>query len=415
MQERGHLLPFPQAPDGVELRHLRAFVAVAEELNFSRAADRLYVSQPALSRQIRGLEQLVGCQLLKRSTHQVELTVAGEALLDRSRKLLSDVDEAVAAALAVGGEHLSRIARLLDPVRGLITEDALSTDLQEAREAFESLLEHVEPPPGTHVRSVTAGGVQSLVVSPGEDTRTTVLYLHGGGYIVGSAYGYRSHAGALALAAQTGVLVPDYRLAPEHPFPAALEDSVRAYQWLIRRAAPEDVVVVGASSGGGLAMSLLLKLKLERAALPGAAVLLCPWLDLAERLPSESRTTVPPVPSMEEVRLCTNAYLAGHPLSDPIVDPLSADLSGLPSMLMQAATGDARLADAKALAMRAREQGVDVRLEVFPVDAHAFQLFWSFLPEAADAMDMVGSYIRELHGSLDQSSPERAAASTRAR
>jgi epsilon-lactone hydrolase len=265
------------------------------------------------------------------------------------------------------------------------------------------------------VRSVTAGGVQSLVVSPGEGTRTTVLYLHGGGYIVGSAFGYRSHAGALALAAQTGVLVPDYRLAPEHPFPAALEDSLCAYQWLIRRAAPEDVVVVGASSGGGLAMSLLLKLKQDGVALPGAAVLLCPWLDLAERLPSESRTTVPPVPSMEEVRLCTNAYLAGHPLSDPIVDPLSADLSGLPPMLMQAATGDARLADAKALAIRAREQGVNVRLEVYPVDAHAFQLFWSFLPEAADAMDMVGSYIRELHGSLDQSSPERAGASTRAR
>ena len=101
---------------------------------------------------------------------------------------------------------------------------------------------------------------------------------------------------------------------------------------------------------------------------------------------------------MEEVRLCTNAYLAEHPLSDPIVDPFSADLSGLPPMLMQAATGDARLADAKALAIRAREQGLDVRLEVFPVDAHAFQLFWSSLPEAADVMDMAGSYIRELHG-----------------
>ena len=265
------------------------------------------------------------------------------------------------------------------------------------------------------MRSVTAGGVQSLVVSPGEDTRTTVLYLHGGGYIVGSAFGYRSHAGALALAAQTGVLVPDYRLAPEHPFPAALEDSLRAYQWLIRRAAPEDIVVVGASSGGGLAMSLLLKLKQDGAALPGGAVLLCPWLDLAERLPSESRTTIPPVPSIEEVRLCTNAYLGGHPLSDPIVDPLSAELSGLPPMLVQAATGDARLADAKALAIGAREQGVDVRLEVFPVDAHAFQLFWSFLPEAADAMDMAGSYIRELHGGRAQSSPERAAVSTRAR
>jgi monoterpene epsilon-lactone hydrolase len=208
------------------------------------------------------------------------------------------------------------------------------------------------------------------------------------------------------------VVVPDYRLAPEHPFPAALEDSLHAYQWLIRRAAPEEVVVVGASSGGGLAMSLLLKLKQEGAALPGAAVLFCPWLDLAERLPSESRTTIPPVPSMEEVRLCTNAYLAGHPLDDPIVDPLSADLTGLPPLLIQAATGDARLADAKALAIHGREQGVDVRLEVFPVDAHAFQLFWSFLPEAADAMDMAGSYIRELHGSLEQSSRERTAAST---
>lgn len=118
---------------------------------------------------------------------------------------------------------------------------------------------------------------------------------------------------------------------------------------------------------------------------------------------------------MEEVRVCTNAYLAGHPLSDPIVDPLSADLTGLPPLLIQAATGDARLADAQALAIRGREQGVDVRLEVFPVDAHAFQLFWSFLPEAADAMDMAGSYIRELHGKHAQSSPERAAASTRAR
>jgi acetyl esterase/lipase len=397
VNERAHVLPFPQAPDGIELRHLRAFVAVAEELNFSRAADRLYVSQPALSRQIRSLEQLVCCQLLKRSTHQVELTIAGEALLERSRKLLHDVDEVVSAAVAVGGEHIARIARLLDPIRGLITEDAVSTDLQQARETWESLMEHAEPPPGTRVRPVTAGGVQSLVVSPGEDGRLTVLYLHGGGYIVGSAYGYRSHAGAVAIAAQTAVLVPDYRLAPEHPFPAALEDSLRAYHWLIQRASPKDVVVVGASSGGGLAMSLLLRLKQEHAPLPGAAVLFCPWLDLIDRLPSESRVAVPEIPSKEEVRVCTNAYLAGHPLTDPIVDPLSADLTWLPPMMIQAATGDARLADAKALAALARQHGVDARLELFPVDAHAFQLFWSFLPEAADAIDMAGNYIRELH------------------
>ena len=185
MEERGHLLPFPQAPDGIELRHLRAFVAVAEELNFGRAAERLYVSQPALSRQIRGLEQLVGCELLRRSTHRVELTLAGEALLDRARKLLADVDEAVSATLAVGGELLARIARMLEPMTGLVTADG---DLQAARDAIESLNAQFSPPPGTGVRPVTAGGVPSMLVSAGQASPATVLYLHGGGYVLGSAF-----------------------------------------------------------------------------------------------------------------------------------------------------------------------------------------------------------------------------------
>ena len=106
----GEVLAFPQAPDGVEVRHLRAFVAVAEELNFSRAATRLYLSQPALSRQIRALERLMGCELLRRSTHRVELTVAGSALLDRARRLLADLDEAIAATQSVGGELANRMA-----------------------------------------------------------------------------------------------------------------------------------------------------------------------------------------------------------------------------------------------------------------------------------------------------------------
>ena len=232
MPERGAVLPFPQAPDGIELRHLRAFVAVAEELNFGRAAERLYISQPALSRQIRTLEQLVGCELLRRSTHTVELTLAGEALLDRARKLLSDVDEAATATLAVGGELLSRIARMLEPMEGLLSDDR---DLVAARTAFESLNAQFRAPTGTIVRPVTAGGVPSLVVSPGEVGDPSVLYLHDGGYVHGSAFGYQPHAGALAAAAQAGILVPDYRLAPEHRFPAAVEDAVGAYRWLLER------------------------------------------------------------------------------------------------------------------------------------------------------------------------------------
>jgi acetyl esterase/lipase len=331
----------------------------------------------------------------------VELTVAGEALLERSRKLLSDVDEAVSAALAVGGEHLARIARLLDPVTRLITQQAVATDFQEARDAFESLQAQLAPPAGTHVRPVTAGGVSSLIVSPAEDARPTVLYLHGGAYVVGSAFGYQSHAGALALAAQTGVLVPDYRLAPEHPFPAGLEDALRAYRWLLGRGIPpEELVLAGDSSGGGLVLSMLLTLKKEDAAMPGAAVLFCPWLDLRLSQRIDSNTSIPAVPSIDEARLCVQAYLGDHPVNDPIVDPLSADLTGLPTMLIQAATGDARLADAKALAIRAREHGVCARLELYPVDAHVFQLFWSFLPEAADAIDIAGNYIREVRSGL---------------
>lgn len=391
MEQPGSVLPFPHAPDGIELRHLRAFVAVAEELNFGRAAERLYVSQPALSRQIRGLEQLVGCELLRRSTHSVELTVAGEALLDRSRRLLRDVDEAVAAALAVGGELLGRIARTLEPLQGILAADP---DLVQTRATFESMMAEFSPPEGTITRPVTAGGVSSLIVSPRVGHPPTVLYIHGGGYVIGSAFGYQPHAGALAAAAQTGILLPDYRLAPEHPFPAAVEDVQRAYLWLREQTPdPDGVVVAGDSSGAGLLLSLLLTLKRDHLPLPAGAVIFCPWLDLALRTGS---TTDAPLATDEDVRRCVEAYLAGHPADDPIVDPLRADLSGLPSMLIQAATGDARLADAKALAANAQDHGVDARLELFPVEAHAFQYFWSFLPEAADAMEAAGRFIREL-------------------
>src|ERR1700740_1341943 len=109
--DNAEVVSLPQAPDAIELRHLRAFVAVADELNFGRAAARLYLSQPALSRQIRNLERLVGCDLLRRSTHRVELTLAGEALLDRARGLLRDVDEAVSATRSVGGGLVGRLGR----------------------------------------------------------------------------------------------------------------------------------------------------------------------------------------------------------------------------------------------------------------------------------------------------------------
>src|SRR2546427_6545146 len=132
----GKVLALPQAPDAIELRHLRAFVAVAEELNFGRAAAKLYLSQPALSRQIRALERLVGCDLLRRSTHQVELTIGGEALLDRVRQLLVELDEAVSVTRSGGGALAGRMARLSEPFASYTVE---VDELQALRDSVEEL------------------------------------------------------------------------------------------------------------------------------------------------------------------------------------------------------------------------------------------------------------------------------------
>jgi len=383
--ENAEVVSLPQAPDAIELRHLRAFVAVAEELNFGRAAARLYLSQPALSRQIRSLERLVGCDLLRRSTHRVELTLAGEALLDRARGLLREVDEAVSAARSVGGELLARIARHWESFA-----EVSPGDLQELRIAFEGLHGQFEPPPNISVRSVNAGGVPGLLVTPSAEEPATILYLHGGGHVAGSAFGYRPLAGALADQAGTGVVVPDYRLAPEHPFPASVEDAVRAYRWMLGRGATR-IIVAGDSSGCGLALSLLLSLKQQGLPAPGAVILFCPWVDLAmvsrDRIPHE----------LDDFRRASvGLYLAGHPADDPLVSPLTADLTGLPPMLVQAATGDPLLDEARELTDHAQDCGVDARFELFPVDTHDFHIFWSFLPEAAQALQQAGRFAREV-------------------
>jgi monoterpene epsilon-lactone hydrolase len=378
-----NVVAFPQAPDAIELRHLRAFVAVAEELNFGRAAERLYITQPALSRQIRALEQMLGCELLRRSTHRVELTLAGEALLDRVRPVLREVDAAVSAVQSVGGELVGRVARLWEP---LVQAAATDADVQEQRMAYEKMLANFSLPDAVTVRPVTANGVSSLLVAQDPDRPPTLLHLHGGGYVVGSAFGYRPLAGALAVAADAGVLVPDYRLAPEHPFPAAIEDAVSAYRWMLDRGiSPDDVTLSGDSSGGGLVVSVLVTLKQRGLPQPGGALLMCPWVDLGLKLSHH-----------EAMRRFAAAYLGGHSPDDPVASPLGADLTGLPALLIQAATGDDRLVDANALTDHAHRHGVDARLELYSVDAHVFQLFWPFLPEAAEALQAAGRFVHEI-------------------
>jgi monoterpene epsilon-lactone hydrolase len=265
------------------------------------------------------------------------------------------------------------------------------------------MLATFEAPPEVTVTPMNANGVPSLLVAQRPDDAPRLMHLHGGSYCRGSAFGYRPLAGALALAADAGVLVPDYRLAPEHPFPAAIDDAVAAYQWMLDRGiAAEEVVFCGDSSGGGLVVSVLLTLPQRGLPQPGGAVLMCPWVDLPLNLQDEVT---------EILRRSTDAYLGAHPADDPVVSPLTADLTGLPPLLIQAATGDQLLDNANALTDRAREHGVDARLDLYSVDAHVFQLFWSFLPEAAEALQKAGRFADE----VTRAGPRPAATARRAR
>jgi acetyl esterase/lipase len=387
MSESANVLPLPPAPDAIELRHLRSFVAVAEELNFGRAAARLYVSQPALSRQIRALERLVGCDLLRRSTHRVELTIAGEALLDRARELLRGLDDAVSATRSVGGELAGRAMQIWDEVS--LAAKLGSDDMQALRAAYEKAQEQFEPPPEVTIRSANAGGVPGLTMSTRPDQPATILFLHGGGYTTGSAFGYRPLAGALAAAADAAVLVPDYRLAPEHPFPAALDDCLSAYQWMLERdVPPEQITLAGDSIGGALVVAVLLALRDQGLPMPRGGVLMCPGFDVTG---SAFKHLMTPE-RYETIRRCGELYLAGRSPEDPAINPLYADLTGLPPLLIQAATGDVVRDEAQALAEKAREQGVDVKFVLYPGEMHVFHIFWSFLPEASDALRQIGDF-----------------------
>ncbi len=217
------------------------------------------------------------------------------------------------------------------------------TDVERVRTAYEALHAQFSPPPEAAIRSVNTGGVASLLVAGQLEASATLPYLHGGGYVAGSAFGYRHLAGALGTAAETGVLLPEYRLAPEHPFPAAIEDALSAYLWIIDSGVnPQRVTLAGDSAGAHLALSLLITIRQQQLPLPGRAVLLCPWADLAN-IRAQTHGEPQPVATPEQQRRWMNSYLAGYPHDDAVVSPLTADLTGFPPMLIQAGTGDPSL------------------------------------------------------------------------
>jgi monoterpene epsilon-lactone hydrolase len=254
-------------------------------------------------------------------------------------------------------------------------------------------------PPGIAFRWETVGGVRALVALPDDGaTDAALLYLHGGGYAIGSPDSHRGLTARLATLIGCPVVSVDYRLAPEHPHPAAIDDTIAAYQGLIDSGLDASrLAIAGDSAGGGLTLATLVKLRDDGIALPACAVGISPWTDLS--LSGESMTRLADVDPM-----CQPAGLArmaawflgdtGDP-NDPYASPLFADLHGLPPLLVHVGEVETLLDDSRRFAERAGAAGVDCSLEVFPEMVHVFHVFCGVVPEADAACETVAGFVRK--------------------
>jgi epsilon-lactone hydrolase len=271
------------------------------------------------------------------------------------------------------------------------------TDLETARRRLRLLESLVPgPPAGTRNETLDADGVAAVrIAAPGTRDDACVLHFHGGGYVIGSASLYRDFTWRIGAAARASVLYFDYRLAPEHPFPAALDDAVTVYRWLAGRIEPRRIAVVGDSAGGGLALGTLYRLRDEGLPLPAATVVISPWTDLALTGPSlQSNAAADPM--MDVTRLPTFAgfYLAGVDARHPYASPLHGDASGLPPTLIQVGSDEILRDDALRMTTRLQDAGCHAEIEVWPRMPHAWHLYARILPEGRAAIARAGHFVQ---------------------
>ena len=270
--------------------------------------------------------------------------------------------------------------------------------VEEARAGFEQIASMFPVDADIKREVVSAGGVKAEWVSaPDAEAGRAVLYLHGGGYVIGSINTHRSLAARLARASRARVLLIDYRLAPEHPHPTAVDDSVAAYRWMLAQGLkPARIAVAGDSAGGGLTVATLVAIRDAKLPLPGAAACLSPWVDLEGV--GESMTTkadIDPIVQKAGLVRMAVAYLGGKDPRTPLAAPLYADLSGLPPLLIQVGTAETLLDDAARLAEHARKAGVTVSYEPWEDMIHVWHLFAPMLDEGQQAIDRIGEFVRK--------------------
>ena len=253
--------------------------------------------------------------------------------------------------------------------------------------------------PNTIIKSVDANGVPAdLISTPEASSKRIILYLHGGGYLFGSRKSYRRIASDLSAAAKAQVLLIDYRLAPEHPFPAALEDGLASYHWLINKCDFDatQIALAGDSAGANLALGMMLSLKKDCQPLPACALLISPFTDFARKGRSlKTLAEADPFVSSELLEMVVNSYIPEEDVFNPIVSPIYADLSALPPLLIHVGSQEILLDDSLRLMSKAARSNVAVELKVWQNMIHCFQLFAPNLADGREAIREAGAFLIE--------------------
>ena len=271
------------------------------------------------------------------------------------------------------------------------------TTTADMRADFEAWCERFPDDREASITRVSIGGVPADQIEAASlATSRVVLYFHGGGYSLGSARSHRGLGNRIAVAARAKVVLPDYRLAPEHVFPAAVEDAIASYRGLLASGVePVQIAVGGDSAGAGLALALLVSLRDAGAPLPACAVLLSPFADLECRGRSYATLAdVDPIVSREMGLAMGRAYIGGREPCDPLASPVQAALDGLPPLLIQVGSREVVLDDARLIASHAQQAGVLAKLDVWPGMVHVWHLFASVLEEGQRAIEDAGSFTR---------------------
>ena len=293
----------------------------------------------------------------------------------------------------MASEQLQMIVDLLRANRSL-----QEPSVEEMRAGIEAMAGVAVMPEDVSCEKVSAGGVPAEWVRAADiDPGRVILYLHGGGYVIGSINTHRDLAQRLSRATAARVLLIDYRLGPEHPHPAAVQDSTAAYRWLLAQGVePRRMIVAGDSAGGGLTVATLVAIRDAGVKLPAAGVCISPWVDLEGLGESmTSKADVDPMVQREGLQRFASFYLAGQDPRTHLAAPLYANLSGLPPLLIHVGTAETLLDDSIRLAERARKAGVETKLEVWDDMIHVWHAFASILPEAQSAIDKIGTFVRE--------------------